>query len=565
MPDDDADAAVRLLVGVDRRVRADERRVDRTGEQRGRGFGAGVERLQLELDVRAELGRERAVLHADDRGRVRDVREVAEPQRDRSGGARAAGRAACRRAVLRAAAARGECQRERDGDRERGDHRSGVRAPQGSSLHGSSRVGISTKAVEKDRVTVRLRQALSGAVEPVRITACGSRRRRTTRCGRRSSSRRRRRPANRSKANTSPGCRTSPRTSSRTSSRSCAEPASSAPAGGPTAATSSPGPPPRSPSPTCCARSRARWRRCRASARTSSRTAAPAERLPEVWVALRASLRDVLEHVTLADIARGRLPSVVKERTRPKGRVARALASRVLLRLHLPARRGRRDYWRHSAARPAGAHAGGRGARPAHRLHVLGERRRSRRRHAVRPVLEGRRPAGRARRVAVRTTAYRCACSTTGTTSTAGAKPGVPTRFTCAVAVIAAACPRLRLGHENFLTRFGDDVGLRDVELEYDDFNRRFRVKCDDQKFAFSLARRADDAVAARDRRLRHASKSTAPGCSWLDASSIRRAGSISAPGSTQFHRQDPARRVLDVPAPLIAYARMRMPYPTRP
>ncbi len=43
-----------------------------------------------------------------------------------------------------------------------------------------------------------------------------------------------------------------------------------------------------------------------------------AERLPEVWVALRASLRDVLEHVTLADIARGRLPSVVKERTRTK-------------------------------------------------------------------------------------------------------------------------------------------------------------------------------------------------------------------------------------------------------
>jgi Rrf2 family protein len=43
-----------------------------------------------------------------------------------------------------------------------------------------------------------------------------------------------------------------------------------------------------------------------------------AERLPEVWVALRASLRDVLEHVTLADIARGRLPAVVKDRTRSK-------------------------------------------------------------------------------------------------------------------------------------------------------------------------------------------------------------------------------------------------------
>jgi hypothetical protein len=60
-------------------------------------------------------------------------------------------------------------------------------------------------------------------------------------------------------------------------------------------------------------------------------------------------------------------------------------------------------------------------------------------------------------------------------------------RFTCALATISAACPRLRLGHEDFLTRLGDHLGLGDVELEYDDFNRRFRVKCDDQKFAFSL------------------------------------------------------------------------------
>jgi Rrf2 family protein len=43
-----------------------------------------------------------------------------------------------------------------------------------------------------------------------------------------------------------------------------------------------------------------------------------AARLPEVWVALRASLRDVLEHVTLADIANGKLPPTVKQRTRPK-------------------------------------------------------------------------------------------------------------------------------------------------------------------------------------------------------------------------------------------------------
>ena len=43
-----------------------------------------------------------------------------------------------------------------------------------------------------------------------------------------------------------------------------------------------------------------------------------ATHLPEVWVALRASLRDVLEGVTLEDLARGRLPPPVKERTRVK-------------------------------------------------------------------------------------------------------------------------------------------------------------------------------------------------------------------------------------------------------
>ena len=43
-----------------------------------------------------------------------------------------------------------------------------------------------------------------------------------------------------------------------------------------------------------------------------------AEALQEVWVALRASLRDVLEHVTLADIASGKLPAAVMQRTRNK-------------------------------------------------------------------------------------------------------------------------------------------------------------------------------------------------------------------------------------------------------
>lgn len=37
----------------------------------------------------------------------------------------------------------------------------------------------------------------------------------------------------------------------------------------------------------------------------------PADRLPEVWVAVRAALRGVLEHVTIADIAAGDLPPAV--------------------------------------------------------------------------------------------------------------------------------------------------------------------------------------------------------------------------------------------------------------
>jgi Rrf2 family protein len=39
----------------------------------------------------------------------------------------------------------------------------------------------------------------------------------------------------------------------------------------------------------------------------------PAEPLRDVWIAVRASLRSVLESVTLADVAGGELPTVVRE------------------------------------------------------------------------------------------------------------------------------------------------------------------------------------------------------------------------------------------------------------
>jgi hypothetical protein len=60
-------------------------------------------------------------------------------------------------------------------------------------------------------------------------------------------------------------------------------------------------------------------------------------------------------------------------------------------------------------------------------------------------------------------------------------------RFTCAVLTIPAACPPLRLSRENVLTRLEDHLTHHDVKLEYDEFNRRFLVNCEDQKFAFAL------------------------------------------------------------------------------
>jgi len=38
-----------------------------------------------------------------------------------------------------------------------------------------------------------------------------------------------------------------------------------------------------------------------------------AERLQDVWIAVRANLRAVLEHVTIADVANGKLPNAVAE------------------------------------------------------------------------------------------------------------------------------------------------------------------------------------------------------------------------------------------------------------
>ena len=44
-----------------------------------------------------------------------------------------------------------------------------------------------------------------------------------------------------------------------------------------------------------------------------------AEQLSEVWIAVRASLRRVLEHVTVADLRDGKIPDEVRALTRDEG------------------------------------------------------------------------------------------------------------------------------------------------------------------------------------------------------------------------------------------------------
>ena len=53
-----------------------------------------------------------------------------------------------------------------------------------------------------------------------------------------------------------------------------------------------------------------------------------ATRMRETWVAARASVRDVLEHVTVADIARDELPGVGHRAARVAGRLGPALTAR---------------------------------------------------------------------------------------------------------------------------------------------------------------------------------------------------------------------------------------------
>jgi hypothetical protein len=57
-------------------------------------------------------------------------------------------------------------------------------------------------------------------------------------------------------------------------------------------------------------------------------------------------------------------------------------------------------------------------------------------------------------------------------------------RYVVASVQLPAYLPQLQVTPENVLTRLGNAFGLDDIELESEDFNRRFRVQAGDRKFA---------------------------------------------------------------------------------
>lgn len=60
-------------------------------------------------------------------------------------------------------------------------------------------------------------------------------------------------------------------------------------------------------------------------------------------------------------------------------------------------------------------------------------------------------------------------------------------RFTVCALRLPAQLPRLELTGENVLTRLGRALGRDDVELESEEFNRRYRVSAQDRRLAYDV------------------------------------------------------------------------------
>jgi hypothetical protein len=75
----------------------------------------------------------------------------------------------------------------------------------------------------------------------------------------------------------------------------------------------------------------------------------------------------------------------------------------------------------------------------------------------------------------------------TSTTDSKGNRSTTTHRFAICAIELRAALPRLELTPESTLTRLAGHLGMGDVELESEDFNRRYRVSANDPKFAYDV------------------------------------------------------------------------------
>jgi len=57
-------------------------------------------------------------------------------------------------------------------------------------------------------------------------------------------------------------------------------------------------------------------------------------------------------------------------------------------------------------------------------------------------------------------------------------------RFNCVMCPILASCADLTIDHENMWTRLADALSFHDIEFESEEFNKRYQVKCTNEKFA---------------------------------------------------------------------------------
>jgi hypothetical protein len=75
----------------------------------------------------------------------------------------------------------------------------------------------------------------------------------------------------------------------------------------------------------------------------------------------------------------------------------------------------------------------------------------------------------------------------TSTTDSKGNRSTTTHRFAICSLQLRVPLPRLELTPESAMTRLAGHLGMGDVELESEDFNRRYRVSASDPKFAYDV------------------------------------------------------------------------------